>query len=557
MSTQSFSPSSKVPAAVEEHPSGFPVARRADFQLRQPATTHSGSPIEALATGLPKRTQSLCPECTDVVDALIFEDGGQVWMEKTCATHGYFKDKISSDARLYRKLEQWHFGDNRGLANPAIPNAKVCPSQCGLCSMHISHTVLANVDLTNRCNLTCPVCFANANAAGYLYEPDVPTVRRMLQALRDEKPVAGRVVQFSGGEPTVHPNFHEICAMAREMGFSHVQAATNGILMADEGFARKAAESGLQNIYLQFDGVSDDVYRRTRGEALLEKKLACVENCRKVGIKICLVPTIVKGINEQQIGDIVRFALQNVDTISAISFQPVAFTGRLNRNELAEKRFTLADLAHAVHDQTALTDPLHDWFPLSCVAPFSRLVGAFRGEEIPTLSCHPHCSLGTYLFVEEKSGSAVPVTRFMDVGGMMQDLDELSRKAGTSRVQLFNKIKTWNLLQRHFKKELAPPGLTFQKFLNTLQGFTDKKIGRGGNDGTFTYRTLLVAGMHFMDGYNYDVQRVKRCVIHYAAPNGLIYPFCAYNAGPEFRNKIEKKYSVPFERSQMRVKTIG
>lgn len=553
MSTQTFSPSAKIPVG-EDHPSGFAVNRRPDFQAVQPASTHTGSPIEPVATGLPKRTQSLCPECTEVVDALVFEESGQVWMEKTCATHGYFRDKISSDAQLYRKLEQWHFGDNRGLENPAIPNAKHCPSQCGLCSMHISHTVLANVDLTNRCNLTCPVCFANANAAGYLYEPDVATVRKMLQALRDEKPVAGRIVQFSGGEPTVHPNFHQICAMAREMGFSHVQAATNGILMADEAFARQAAESGLQNIYLQFDGVTDDVYRRTRGEALLAKKLQCVENCRKFGIKICLVPTVVRGINEQQIGDIVRFALRNVDTVTAISFQPVAFTGRLNRNELAEKRFTLADLAHAVHDQTALTDPLHDWFPLSCVAPFSRLVGAFRGEEVPTLSCHPHCSLGTYLFVEEKSGTAIPITRFIDVGGMLQDLDELSRQAGKSRVQLFNKVKTWNLLQRHFKKEMAPPGLTFQKFLNTLQGFTDKKLGRGGKEGTFTYRTLLVAGMHFMDSYNYDVQRVKRCVIHYAAPNGLIYPFCAYNAGPEFRHKIEKKYSVPFERSQMRVK---
>jgi uncharacterized radical SAM superfamily Fe-S cluster-containing enzyme len=144
----------------------------------------------------------------------------------------------------------------------------------------------------------------------------------------------------------------------------------------------------------------------------------------------------------------------------------------------------------------------------------------------------------------------------MDIGGMMQDLDQLSRKAGKARVQFFNKLKIWNTLQRHFKKENAPPDLTFTRFLNTLQGMTDKKLGRGGKDGTFTYRTLLVAGMHFMDSYNYDVERVKRCVIHYAAPNGLIYPFCAYNSGPEFRTKIEKKYSVPFERSQMRVKTI-
>ncbi len=468
-------------------------------------------------------------------------------MEKTCPEHGDFKDTISSDVRLYLKLEQWHFGDNRGVSNPAIPNATRCPEQCGLCSMHHSHTVLANVDLTNRCNLTCPVCFANANVAGYLYEPGIEQVRRMLQALRDERPAAGRIVQFSGGEPTIHPQFFEICAMARDMGFSHVQAATNGIMLSDPEFAQRARENGLSTVYLQFDGVTDEVYRRTRGAPLLDKKLACIENCRRAGIKICFVPTLVKGVNDHQVGDIVRMALANIDTVSAISFQPVAFTGRINRKELAEKRFTLADLARSVSEQTGLTDACDDWFPLSCVAPFSKLIGALRGEAIPTLSCHPHCSLGTYFFVQEQTGKAIPVTRFMDIGGMMQDLDQLSRQAAKSRFKFLAKVKALSSLQRRFDGTQAPDDLTFTRFLQTLQAFTDKKLGRDGMDGKFSYRTLLVAGMHFMDAYNYDIARVKRCVIHYAAPNGLIYPFCAYNSGPNFREKIEKKYSVPLE----------
>jgi tetraether lipid synthase len=539
LSTQTI-PTSPKPA--------FAPGRRAAFKVIQPPATYTGSPITPLQKGLPRTTQSLCPECSELIEAMLFEDEGRVYMEKVCAAHGRFRDLISPDAKLYLKMENWHFGDNRGLKNPAIRSATRCPEQCGLCSMHISHTVLANVDLTNRCNLTCPVCFANANVQGYLYEPDINHVRRMLQALRDEQPVAGRIVQFSGGEPTIHPQFFEICAMARDMGFSHIQAATNGILLADPEFTQKAKENGLTNLYLQFDGISDDIYRRTRGAALMEKKLACIENARKAGIKIVFVPTIVRGINDHQIGDIVRFAIENIDCVSGISFQPVAFTGRINRNELEAKRFTLGDWAHAMADQTGMFDPLQDFFPLSCVSPFSRLASSMRGEEVPTLTCNPHCSMGTYLFIDDKTKTAVPVTRFIDVGGMLQDMDEYSRSTRRSILQIFTKVKAWRSLQRHFKPQFAPPGLTFERFLQTLQGMTDKKLGRDGMDGRFTYRTLLVAGMHFMDLYNYDIERVKRCVIHYAAPNGLIYPFCAYNSGPTFREKIEKKYSVPLDK---------
>ena len=170
-------------------------------------------------------------------------------------------------------MEEWSFGDNRGLANPAVTTAKNCPDDCGLCNLHTSHTGLANLDLTNRCNMTCPVCFANANASGYLYEPDFETVRKMLQALRDQKPVAGRIVQFSGGEPTIYPRFLDVLRMAKEMGFSHTQVATNGLKFMDLEFAEQCKEAGLHTLYLQFDGVCDDVYRRTRGESLWEKKL--------------------------------------------------------------------------------------------------------------------------------------------------------------------------------------------------------------------------------------------------------------------------------------------
>lgn len=558
MSTQTFAPEVTTSPArsdfkgIDTKPN-FADNMRQDFKFHQPDTTHTGWKITPVQKGLPKQTQSLCPDCSKLIDALIFEEDGKVFMEKRCAEHGEFRDLIYSDVKLYLKMEKWHFGDNRGLSNPAIPDAKNCPDQCGLCSMHQSHTALANVDLTNRCNLTCPVCFANANAAGTLYEPSFTEIRKMLQALRNERPVAGRVVQFSGGEPTIYPRFFDVLRLAKEMGFSHIQAATNGIMLSDLEFAQQAAEAGLQTLYLQLDGVTDDVYKRVRGEALLEKKLKCIENCKKTGMKIVFVPTIVKGVNDHQIGDIVKLALDNIEAMSGISFQPVAFTGRINKNELLEKRFTQADLAHCVSDQTGLTDKYNDWFPLACVTPFSKLLGALRGEEVPTMSCHPHCSLGTYLFVDKNSRTAIPITRFFDVGNALQDMYQLGEKREGGSIfgkfvnEKLGQFGAFNSLKRHFHPEFAPPGLTFTKFLQTLQGFTDKTKGRNGMDGVYTYRTLLVAGMHFMDHYNYDVERVRRCLIHYAAPNGLLYPFCAYNSGPTFREKIEKKYSIPFD----------
>ncbi|MGC2112311.1 MAG: radical SAM protein [Candidatus Korobacteraceae bacterium] len=549
MSTQTLSPEISFPPPLTDPQSPLSSPhKRPELRILQPEVTYTGARIKPLQKGLPKRTESLCPECNKVIAADIFADNGQVVMEKSCAEHGHFRDIVFSDVELYLKMEEWNFGDNLGLSNPQVEGGVSCPDDCGLCSMHTSHTALANVDLTNRCNLTCPVCFANANTAGYLYEPNVEQVRTMLATLRGERPVDGRVVQFSGGEPTVHPQFFEILSMAREMGFTHIQAATNGIELANLEFAQKAKTAGLATLYLQFDGVTDDIYRRVRGQALLATKMKVIENCRAAGMKIVFVPTIVKGLNDHQIGDIVRVAIENIDTVSGISFQPVAFTGRIAKHELLAKRFTLADVARCVSEQTGITDPRADWFPLACVTPFSKLTAALRGTGVPTISSHPHCSLGTYFFVDEKSKQAVPITQFVDVPNMLQDMEELSRSAGKARFKLYSKVKAWNKLQKHFKPQLAPPGLTFTKFLQTLQGMTNKKLGRDGKDGTFTYRTLLVAGMHFQDAYNYDIERVKRCVIHYATPDGKLYPFCTYNSGPCYREKIERQFSTPWKK---------
>jgi uncharacterized radical SAM superfamily Fe-S cluster-containing enzyme len=525
-----------------------------DIASRPVKTTYTGVPNNNITQGLPKNVESICPDpdCGSVITARLFAENGKVYMDKTCPEHGYFKDLYWSDVDLYLKAAKWEFGDGSGLMNPNT-YSEICPRDCGICQSHTSHTSLGNIDLTNRCNLTCPICFANANVTGRVYEPSKEEVMEMLKLYRAEQPVAGRMVQFSGGEPTVHPDFLEILRGATDLGYSHIQVASNGIKFSDPDFTMQAAEAGLHTIYLQFDGVDDRVYKKTRGRNLLDYKLKTVEAVRKAGIKIVYVPTIAGGINEDQVGKILQFALDNIDVSSGISYQPVAITGRISHEEREKLRFTLPDLVRCIEEQTGITNR-DDWYPLSFCTPISKIISAVRGSETVHISCHPHCSLGTYLFIEQKTGKPIPITRFVDVEGMFTELDRQADKTKSSRFKRFAQMNAFYRLQKFFKKDKAPDGLDFMRFIQTLDGFFDKDAGRGKMDGTYTNKTLLVAGMHFMDGYNYELERVRRCVIHYATPAGKIIPFCAYNGGFVHRTAMEERFSVPLDEYRQRAK---
>ncbi|HUU29550.1 MAG TPA: radical SAM protein [archaeon] len=515
-------------------------------------TTYCGAPINNITKGLPKHIQSVCPECGKVIMARMFEEDGKVYMEKTCPEHGYVKDLYWSDVELYLKAEKWEFGDGKGLLNPNT-DCELCPRDCGLCQNHASHTSLGTIDLTNRCNLNCPICFANANVTGKVYEPSKEEVMKMLRLCRAEQPVAGRMVQFSGGEPTLHPEFFEIIAGTRKEGYSHIQVASNGIKFADQDFTDRAAEAGLHTIYLQFDGVDDRVYEQTRGRPLFEIKDKAVECVRRAGMKIVYVPTIVGGVNEDQVGKILLYALKNIDVSSGISYQPIALVGRIPAEDRERMRFTLPDLVRCIEEQTGICNK-DDWYPLSFVSPVSKIISALRGAETVNISCHPHCSLGTYLFIEHETGKPIPITRFADVEGMFEELDRIAPRTKASRFKRFAQMNAFYKIQKHYHKEKAPKGLDFTKFLQTLDGFFDKDAGRGEKDGTYTNKTLLVAGMHFMDNYNYDLERVRRCVIHFITPAGTIIPFCAYNGAFLHRNIINNQFSIPLEEYKKRRK---
>jgi hypothetical protein len=503
--------------------------------------TLGGEKILPVRTTLPKETRSLCPECLQTVPAVLHEEKGRVMMRKRCPDHGAFNDLIFSDVEMYLRLERWNFGDGEGFANPVDGKGKECPDRCGICGSHSTHTSLANIDLTARCNLSCAVCFADANRNSS--EPSFEQVVEMLRRLRAQRPAPAFAVQFTGGEPTLHPRFLDIVACAREMGFSHLQAATNGIRFADPEFARRARDAGLHYLYLQMDGTTDDVFLKIRGKALLDTKLRVIDSARKAGLRVIFVPTIVKGVNDHQIGDIFRLAFDHLDVLSGISFQPMTFTGRYPEPERGKLRFTLSDLSREFSLQTGLTHPLEDWFPLNAAVPLVRYAGAVSGNVAVNHACHPHCGLMTLLFVGPNR-EAVPITRFLDLRGLLGEVERLTGSARTSRVKSLSKIRALQAFYRFFREDRAPDGLTFLRFLKTLDGFSEKKYSWDGRYEGHTYKTFYVLGMHFMDPYNYDLERVSRCGVHYSAPDGRIYPFCTYNSGPVHRHRVENSIAA-------------
>lgn len=511
--------------------------------------TYGGAGIAPLQRGLPKSTGSVCPLCQRMVFARLFEEGGRVMMEKRCAEHGLFRDLYWSDVELYLKAEAYACYQGRGVATPTVDAAGPCPTRCGLCRGHLSQTLCGNLDLTNRCNLGCPTCFAGAGFPGVVYEPSLETVVEMLRAYRAQRPVPVTMIQFAGGEPTLSPHFVDAVRAAAALGFAHIQVATNGLKFADLEFVERCREAGLHTAYLQFDGVEEQPYLRLRGRPLLEKKLLAFENLKRAGIITVFVPTLARGINDDQVGGILRLAVSNADFVAGVSFQPIAFTGRVSQEDRARRRFTLPDLAWAVEQQTGYARAKSDWFPLNCLAPFSRLMGALGAESPLPFTCHPHCALATYIIVDETQG-VTPFTRFLDMDRLVSAMDQMADAvSGEGPFRSLAGARALWTLRRYFRAGAAPDGLSFESFLELIDGLREKSVGRNRTDPVQRrYRALMVAGMHFMDNYNYDLERIRRCVVHYIAPDGRVYPFCSYNAGPTYRLQVEKHFGVRVKR---------
>ena len=498
-----------------------------------------------------KDTKSLCPECGKSLDAVVYEEDGKVLIKKTCDEHGEFINTYWSDDELYNKMENYTPSITQ-IENPTVENLGPCPTNCGLCSKHETSTVLGLIDVTNRCNLRCPVCFANAAAAGYLYEPSQDEIRQMLRNLRNLKPHPCPAIQYAGGEPTVRKDIVELVEMAKEEGFTHVQIATNGIRLAKrENLAKELKEAGLNTVYLAFDGVTPEPYINNRGKDLLPFKLEAIENCRKAGLGVVLVPTLVKGVNDHQVGEIIKFAFDHNENVYGVNFQPVSFAGRTPSDHVEEQRITIPDFVQIVDDVTDGQVSKDTFYPPSFVEPIAEFISLIDGEDSSkvTLNCHEHCGIATYVFREKTEGDGkdklIPITDFIDVDALSSKLKEYNEKLNRGKFGSRKRVLaglTGNL-PKLIHPSKTPEDLEISKILLNV-------FAKGDYDalGDFSKDAMLISCMHFMDSFNFDEDRVKKCVIHYATPDGRIIPFCTMNS--MYRESVEQQFAKPLKQKK-------
>ncbi len=493
-------------------------------------------------------TESLCPLCADEekfdqmrIPAIVYEQGGEVRLIKECAEHGITKEKYWEDYEMYQEAKKWADKGIRILnPNVALLEEKiVCPTHCGLCVKHKSHTGLGNVVVTNRCDLSCWYCFFYAKEDEPIYEPSQDQVRMMLRRMRNEKPVGANAVQITGGEPTIRDDILDIVRIAREEGYEHVQLNTNSVRAAfDPDFPRKVREAGSNVIYTSFDGPTP----RSNPKNFWEIP-AALENYKKAPLGVVLVPTVIGGINDAYLGDMIKFGLSNIDVVRSVNFQPVSLVGRMPDRMRERQRVTIPGAIKKIEQQTDGLIGREDFFTVPSTTKVSNFVEALKGKDTYKLSIHFACGMGTYLFKDDEK--VVPVTRFIDVRGMFEYLGELGDEIKGSTFKRLKKAesitKLLAKLNRFLDKEKAPNGFKLKDMV--YNAFTD-----GDYHGlkAFHYKSMFVGFMHFMDPYTYDVDRVERCDIHYAMPDGRVVPFCAFNVIPEmYRDATQRKYSIP------------
>ncbi len=527
--------------------------------------------------GWPRTTDSLCPKCVpevrqQIVDgklpyeillnekigeikAQIIERDGKILMVKDCPKHGHFEDVMAVDVDFFRHLEEMFPGrDMRAHNDERLHNH-------GSSTVKYGRGSVLTVDLTNRCNMMCDPCFMDANQVGFVHELSWEDIKQLLDNAITIKPRRQMSVQFSGGEPTLSPHFLEAVAYARKVGYNSVQAATNGIEFAkSKKFCEDAYAAGLRYAYLQFDGIGNAANSHRAVGNLFDVKLRAIENLHSAGVEIVPVVTIVNGLNNEQVGRIIQFALDNPRRISFLSFQPVSFTGRdeeITDERRHAQRYTLSHLAHDVKRQTGLGEPVRDWFPISFMGTFSDWADVVHGDTKNwgslNCGCHPNCGVGMALMIDKETKEAVPVTKFLNADMIPKDVAKISDAA---RSPFWSNFGMALSLLRNYDPFKAP---THFKFVDLLKKFektfnatkrSEKKYGKSAPGRTLAdtvqrrsdrWNFLFIAGMWFQDLFNYDFRRTEQCIIPYATQEGEI-SFCAYNTGVGWRNIIEKMH---------------
>lgn len=439
------------------------------------------------------RTRSVCPECLKTIPAERFAVGDTVYLDKTCPEHGRVATPVWRGLRSY---EIWA-RSRRAEAPPfsvATDIAEGCPRDCGLCADHRQQGCCVLIEVTSRCDLVCPVCFASAGRHGV----DMP-IGEISIALDRLKAGSAQVhIQLSGGEPTVRDDLPEIVALVRAKGFDFVQLNTNGMRLGREpAYVAELVDAGLDCIFLQFDGVSDAVYRQLRGRDLLAEKRLAIASARAAGVGVVLVPTLVPGVNTQEIGAIVDFAKAEMPTVRAVHFQPVSYFGRNPRTPSGEDRVTLPEVMDALIDYAGGDVRLEDFRPGSAENPFCSFSGRFAVDSSGRFRSDPEPQSSCCGSVAEQATSGTECC-----GGTARRSQDVARAQRYVAGQ-------WTAVP---KEETSPAGLeAFDAFLAQQS------------------RRLSLSGMAFQDAWTLDLDRLRQCHIHVAQSDGRVIPFCAYN----------------------------
>ncbi len=449
-------------------------------------------------------TKSVCPKCLKLIDAkIVIKNDGKITMLKRCPEHGDFEVLIASDADYYCNTLAYNKPGRIPREFGTSINAG-CPNDCGLCPDHEQHTCLALMEITNKCNMNCPICYAGSGQGKHISMDEVKVMlERYVSAEGNPE-----VLQISGGEPTLHPQLHEILRMAKKTGLKAFLINTNGIRLAeDESLTASLREFGLElEIYLQFDSLTEEVGRRLRGRDMRDVRQKALDNLQRYDICVNLVATVVKGLNEQEIGEIINEAITRPN-VTGVVFQILTEVGRaaeIHGNPL--ERLTVPDILCLIENQTG---------------------GVFRRDDFIPLPCpHPTCCSLTYAFVTgDKKKKVKPVTRYIDV---RKYLDYFKNTLCIDARNLINEA-LYHSVDRLWSASAS------LKLVDVLQDFSrccgvkfkpDKSTDPLKQ---IPGKPLRIVIKPFMDAYNYDLKRAKKCCIHVLTTDGRMVPFCNYN----------------------------
>ena len=509
-----------------------------------------------MTMGVPRRTLSLCPECNreaveavtrgessvddvreqpGIIAAEIIEEAGRILMRKACEKHGPFEDVLSNHPAFFRRIESLGFGQDFNCAgDEAVHNH-------GANSIRTGRGTYLIVDLTNRCNMFCSPCYMDANGAGYVHELDMQDVTALFERARSFKPQREINVLFSGGEATLSPIFLDAVEHAKSVGFHRLHVATNGIRFAQErDFAAKARTAGLHGVYLQFDGVTDEKNRHRGIGNYMELKLRALDNIAAAGMKTTLQVTVVNGLNNDGIGDIIRFVADHIEKIHGVILQPVMFCGRdedISADERYAKRYPVSQIAYDLQAQTSFGwEPMRDWFPVSAYAAFAQLCDILHPDaELGSLfnDIHPNHGMFSPILVNARTKQIAPVAKFFNVEQFLKDITEI---ADSGRGPAITKSMLLLSLVRNFDPENAPPDFGIRQLRELLRDCVYRVAGSAPDwsERAYAYngvwRLVMVSPMAFQDNYNYDLSLISNSSTPVATQEGEIN-FCAYNGG--------------------------